>query len=65
MNAKFPALICVTIPDVSVVYVWLGLYIIHLLGVAVSFDDTWLSSSTIRVVVLRVLLLGVLVGVSK
>ena len=64
MNAKFPALICVTIPDVVVEYVWLGLNIVHSLGVAVSFDDAWLSSSTIRVVVLRVLLLGVLVGVS-
>ena len=37
-------------------YVWLGLSIMHLLGVAVNFVETWLSSSTISVVVLLVVL---------
>ena len=37
-------------------YVWLGLSIMHLLGVAVNFEETWLSSSTISVVVLLVVL---------
>ena len=56
MNAKFPAFIWLTMPVDVGEYVWFGLSIMHLLGVAVSFEEIWLSSSTIRVVVLLVVL---------
>ena len=61
MNEKSLALIWLTIPADVGEYVWLGRSIRHVLGVAVSLDDTWLSSSTIRIV----LRLVVLDGVSK
>ena len=56
MNEQSPAFIWLTMPVDVGEYVWLGLSIMHLLGVAVNFEETWLSSSTISVVVLLVVL---------
>ena len=56
MKANLPSLICVTMPADVGEYAWFGRNIRHVLGVAVSFEDIWLSSSTISIVLLLVVL---------